>query len=94
MSRSDLPDRSESNARDFLLGDRNFVSTGESTRCCRSAICVTLKAAFFSLAWSFGVNLLYDLLYQPSNYLSSYDVWNVAVVYAVGAIVLILWREF
>ena len=88
MSKSCSRDRSESNARDFLLGNRNFVSTEESRRCCRSAICVTSKAAFFSLAWTFVVNLLYDLLYQPSNYVSSYDVWIVAVVYAAGAIVL------
>ena len=88
MSRSGSRDRSESNARDFLLGYRNFMSTEASTRCCRSAICVTSKAAFCSLAWSFGVNLLYDLFYQPYNYVSGSDVWIVAVVYAAGAIFL------
>ena len=65
------------------------MSTEESTRCCRSAIlCVSSKAAFFSLAWSFGVNLLYDLFYQSSNYVWGYDVLIVAVIYAAGAIVL------
>ena len=88
MSKNGSRDRSEYNARDFLLGNRNFLSTEENRRCCRPAVCVTSKAAFFSLAWSFGVMLLYDLFYQPYTYASDYDVCIVAVVYAAGAIVL------
>ena len=94
MSNRDSRNSSESETRNFLLGKRNLVSTGGSRRCCRSAMCFTSKAAFFSLAWSFGVNLLYDVFYKPSNYLSVLEgdlfstSWVIAIAYAAGAIVL------
>ena len=92
MSNRDSRNRSESETRNFLLGNRNLASTEGSRRCCRSAMCFTSKAAFFSLVWSFGVNLLYDFIYQPSSYgsvLSLFSTsWVIAIAYAAGAIVL------
>ena len=92
MSNRDSRNRSESETRNFLLGNRNLASTEGSRRCCRSAMCFTSKAAFFSLVWSFGVNLLYDFFYQPSTYgsvLSLFSTsWVIAITYAAGAIVL------
>ena len=80
-----------------LLTNKNLVSPEWSRRSCKPNICVTSKAAILTLVWSFGVSTMYELIYQPSNWLSHYsDLYfsrdqrfsYIPILYALNAIVL------
>ena len=77
--------------------NKNLVSPEWSRRSCKPNICVTSKAAILTLVWSFGVSTMYELIYQPSNWLSHYsDLYfsrdqrfsYIPILYALNAIVL------
>ena len=72
-----------------LLTRNNLLRTEKNRRLRISAICVTSKAAVLTLVWSFVVTTMYQLGYQPSNWLlrlTTDNIYTVTPFYAFNAI--------